>query len=166
MKKLIVISLMLFALWGNSQDKRFTMFARTELADKNTHNDVYDYGFNIGVGINYQMTIIYVEAEVYYFPDLNGIDYTHIQGTILGFNHHSRFEDWRFAVGLIRPGFIIRDGSPHAIIGFDAGIEHYFESGGYIGFKTGYDAKGDSQLWSNEDVHYVWYASIKFGITL
>jgi len=166
MKRLIVLLLMLVALSSYSQDKRFTLFARTELADKNTHNDVYDYGFNIGVGINYQMTIVYFEAETYWFPDLNRIDYLHFQGTLLGFNHHAMKDRLRLFVGLIRPGFILRGGEGHALFGHDFGIEYYLKSGLYIGVKGMYDTRADNKLWNEDHSYHVWSASLKIGITL
>jgi hypothetical protein len=150
----------------SAQDKRFSLSLRTELADKNTHNDEYDYGFNIGVQIEYQMTIIYLNAETYWFPGLNGLDYLHFQGTVLGFNHHSWNEKWRIYLGVLKPGFILRGGGPHALFGHDLGVEHYFNDKYYIGIETGINNKGDSKLWSNDSVHRVWYASISFGITL
>lgn len=166
MRRLIAIPLLLLALMGTAQEKRATVSARTELADKNTHNDGYDYGFNIGIGITYQMTIMYVEAEIYWFPGLNDIDYLHFQGTILGFNHHSYNERWRYSLGLLRPGFVLRGGGPHALFGSDVAIERYFNNGNFIGIKSGYDTKGDSKLWGSDSSHGVWYLSIKFGITL
>lgn len=168
MKKYLIIIVMFILAFTydecHAQDKRFTVFTRTELADKNTHNSTFDYGFNVGVGINYQMTTMYFEAEVYIFPDLNGIDYTHVKGTVLGFNHHSRFEDWRFYLGALNLGLISRQG-PHPMIGQEIGIEKYFNNGMYIGGQWGYDLKTDSKLW-HEAQHVVWYAGIKVGIEI
>lgn len=145
----------------HAQDKRFTFSLRTELADKNTHNEAFNYGFNIGSQIEYQMTVNYFNVEVYAFPGLNDIDYYHLQGTILGFNYHTWDENWRFYVGLLKPGFIYREG-PHAIFGQDLGIEHYFNNGLYVGAEAGWDIKTDSKLW-HEDNHTVLYGSLVFG---
>ena len=164
--KILTLSLIMFCVLGNAQDKRFTLSARTELADKNTHTEVFDYGFNIGVEIEYQMNLLFFNAEVYYFPDLNGIDYTHFQGTVLGINYHSRFDEWRVYASFIRPGFIIREGGPHALFGQDIGVEWYFNEKNYIGIKTGYDIKAESKVWGDDSSHDVWYVSIKFGFVL
>lgn len=165
MKNKVAVLLFIFmSLSGYAQDKRFTFFGRTELADKYTHNDKFDYGFNLGAGVEYQMTILYFNAETYWFPGLNDLDYLHFQGTILGLNHHTFDDKWRFAIGLLRPGFILRDGGPHALFGADAGIERYFNDV-FIGFKGGLDKKGDSKIWGEES-HTVWHLSLKFGIVL
>jgi len=156
---------MLLVLWGYSQDKRFTLSVGTELADKNTHNDKFDYGFNIATQIEYQMTLLYFNAEVYWFPALNDIDYLHFQGTVLGFNYHTNMDRWRLHLGVLRPGFILRDGGPHALFGHDFGIENYIDEKWYYGAKIGVDYKADSKIWG-EDTHTVWYLRLKFGIIL
>jgi hypothetical protein len=169
-QRLIILTIIAIVLTSYNacygQDKRFTFSGRTELADKNTHNDVFDYGFNIGAQIEYQMTILYFNAEAFYFPGLNNLDYLHFQGTVLGLNHHSRNEQWRYYIGILKPGFILRDGGPHALFGHDIGIEHYFNNQFFIGIESGLNTKGDSKVWSNDSSHTVWYISLTFGITL
>jgi hypothetical protein len=162
MKKIVLLLFIIIGLLCSAQTERFTFSLRTELADKNTHNEVYDYGFNLGAEIGYQMDFIYFDAESYWFPELNGIDYLHFQGTILGFNYHTWDERFRGYIGLLKPGFIYREG-PHALFGHDLGLDFYFNEKNYVGIETGLNKKGDSKLWSDDDYHWVWYASVKFG---
>jgi len=164
MKTLMAIPLMLLAILTNAQDKRFTLSIQTELADRNTHNESFDYGFNLGSTIEYQMTTFYFDAGVYVFPGLNDIDYFHFQATLLGLNWHNKFDTNRVYIGIIRPGFIIRDGGPHALMGFDGGFEHYFKTY-FLGVETGWDWKEDSKIWGEEG-HGVWFLAFKIGVIL
>jgi len=132
MKKIIL--LLLLCNFLNAQDKRFTLSLYTELPDANTHNEKYDYGVNIGIQLEYQMTINYFDVEVYTFPELNGVSYTHLKSTLLGFNHHSRFEDVRAYLGIVQTGFILRDSHVYPMAGSEIGLEYYFTNF-YIGLE-------------------------------
>src|SRR5210317_915932 len=106
---LIIITVLSIAIIkANAQDKRFTAFGYTELADKDTHTNAFDYGFNLGAGIEYQMTLMYFKAEVFWFPGLNNIDYFDYKGT-LGFNKHFGFNDTFRAYTGFKIGLIQRD---------------------------------------------------------
>jgi len=165
MKTLLIICFISINL--TAQDKRFTLSAQSELADKNTHNKGFDYGFNIGAELNYQRTVMYNNAEVYVFPGLNGLDYFHLEGTLIGFNHHSFNERWRYYLGLLKGGFIVREKTFGPMVGFDFGIEFYFKNGLFIGGESGYDWKMDDKAWDvNGTGHGVWFTAFKIGITL
>lgn len=161
MKKLIAIPLMLLALYASSQD-RFTLSAFTEFPDKNTHNEKFDYGPNLGVQIEYQGRRIFLDVEAYFFPELNGVGYTHFQGTVLGINFLTRYEDWRFYGGLIKPGFIIRGGYPYPMIGQDLGVEKYFDDF-YIGIQYGHNYSVDDKYWGSDSGIWRQNISIRFG---
>lgn len=166
MKKLIIPLIMLLTLNLTAQDKRFTLNATLDAPDKDTNKDKYQLGIAFGVGIEYQMTLLYFNADTFIFPGLNNSPYFHFQGTVLGFNHHSKFNEWRFHVGVIKPGLIIREGGPHAMIGSDIGIERYFDKM-YVGLESGYDWKEDDKAFnSRAEGHGVWYLALKLGIVL
>lgn len=163
MKQLI---LLLFPLLMFSQDKRFTLSAHFEVPDKNTHTDKLDFGFNMGLELDYQRTVMYNNAEIYYFPDLNGLDYFHVEGTLLGFNWFDMDDYWRYYLGLLKGGFILRPRTFGPMVGSDIGIEHYF-SDFFMGLETGWDYKMDDKAWDvNGTGHGVWYVAFKIGKTL
>lgn len=122
-------------------------------------------GFNIGAGIEYQMTVVYFDADVFFFPDLNGVSYFHAQGTVLGFNSHSKWREWRFKAGVIKPGLIRRSEFTYPMIGSDIGIEYYFDNGVYIGWELSGDWRTDDKYWSSTATGYYQISSgIKLGI--
>ena len=164
MKKIIL--LLLLCNFLNAQDKRFTLSLYTEFPDKNTHNEKFDYALNGGMQIEYQMSIVYFDAEIYHVADLNGMSYTHLQGTVLGFNGHSRFDEWRFYVGAIKLGMIFRDRYIYPMFGSDVGLEYYFNDF-YIGLQFGQDFCTDDKLW-NTDAEGFWRynAGLRLGIEL
>lgn len=160
MKNLIIL---LFPILIFSQDKRFTLSAHFELPDKNTHTKKLDFGFNMGLELDYQRTVMYNNAEAYYFPDLNDMDYFHFQGTLIGFNWFDRDDCWRYYLGLLKGGFILRPTTFAPMVGSDTGIEHYFRSF-FIGLETGYDWKRDDKAWDVNGIgHGVWYIAFKIG---
>lgn len=166
MKRLIAIPLMLFALIGNTQDKRFTISAQSELADKDTHNEGFDYGFNIGLAIDYQRTVMYNNVEVFVFPGLNDLGYMHVEGTLVGFNFHLDQDHWRTYIGALKGGFINRGNYWYPMVGFDGGIEFYLASGLFIGGEAGWDWKTDDKYWGSDTGHGVGYVAFKLGFTL
>jgi hypothetical protein len=165
MKKTIIILALILGINSNAQDKRFTISLRTELADKNTHNDKFDYGFNVGSKISYQRQIMYLDAEIYYFPNLNNMNYIHFESTLLGFNHHSWDDTWRINLGVIKVGSIYRNNDFYGLIGHEIGVEHYFKNKTFIGVKTGIDYKADSKIWSQNSTHTVYFLTIEFGLS-
>ena len=95
-------------------------------------NEVYPFAVNnnisgniSNVAVEYQMTINYFDVEVYTFPDLNGVPYTHLKSTLLGFNHHSRFEDVRAYIGVVQTGFIFRNDYIYPMAGSEIGFEYF-----------------------------------------
>lgn len=166
MKHLSLALIAMITMAAYAQD-RFTLSVQTELADKNTHNTGFDYGFNIGVSIDYQRKIMYNNAEVYLFPQLNGMDYFHLQCTLVGFNHRSFNDRWRGYLGLLKGGFIVRENTFGPMVGSDAGVEHYITPRFLIGIETGYDWKMDDKAWDvNGTGHGVWFVAFKIGVTL
>jgi len=57
MKKLLTIILVISSLTSYSQDKRFSTYMSVD------PYATYKDGFNIGLGIEYQMTLMYFKAE-------------------------------------------------------------------------------------------------------
>ena len=162
MKKLIIIAIALLGLVANAQDKRFSVFTYADPVA--THKD----GFNIGFGVDYQMTRMYFKAQVFVFPDLRGKTYTEITGTPLGFNLHDKFNHWRIYGGL-KLGAIIRDRGPFPTYGFESGIEYYFNGssdGLFVGIVASIDRRTDGRVW-DIDIEPYWRNSgfIKFGFT-
>jgi hypothetical protein len=164
MKTLLIICFISINL--TAQDKRFTLSAQSELADKNTHNDEFDYGFNIGLSVDYQMSLNYFSAEIFVFPDLNNNDYFHFEGTLLGFNFFDADVCWRYYIGVLKGGFVVREDTFGPMVGFDAGVEHYFKDF-FIGIDGGFDWKTDDKAWDvNGTGHGVWFTAFKIGIKL
>jgi hypothetical protein len=156
MKKLSLLLMLIITSYLSAQDVRFA-------ANIYTEPQLYSSdGFNIGVGIEYQMTVTYFDVNAFVYPDLNGFTYSHIQGTILGFNHHTRFQDWRFKLGVIKPGIIRRDGHPHPMIGSDIGIEYYANQF-YIGGQVSGDYRTDNKIWGEDKGFYRVSVGVKFG---
>lgn len=162
---ILIITLIFLVLKANAQDVRFTLNLETGIPDRNTHTEQYEYAFNLGGAIEYQMSITYFGAEIYLVPELNDKTYLHLQGTILGFNKHFNYDTWRVYLGAIKPGLIFRDQGTYPMIGFDGGFERYFNDW-YIGLDSGIDYKTDDKLWNSDEGHVVWYSKFKIGIVL
>jgi len=153
MKLMIIFSLVILSISINAQDKRFTSYAYTEPM-------AYDDGFNIGLAIEYQMTIMYFKVQTFIFPDLNGISYFDLQGTILGFNYH--YNDYRLFLGG-KTGIIKRDKYIYPVVGVEFGLERYFNSF-YIGGQGSWDFRMDDKYWNAKATGYWRYnAGIKIG---
>lgn len=145
-----------------AQDKRFTVFAYTD------PNATLKDGFNIGAGIDYQMTIVYFKAQAFVFPDLRGKKYLEFTGTPIGFNQHLFNDSFRVYEGF-KLGLIKRDYT-HPMIGFESGIEYYFNSyndGLFIGFGGSYDYRIDGKE-EEIDIKPYWRLSglFKIGFTI
>ena len=147
----------LIALSAYSQDKRFTLHTFTD------PNATIKDGFNIGLGIEYQMTIMYFKAQTFYFPGLNGKGYLDYEGTVLGFNLHSKFDDYRLFTGF-KAGFIHRDNVTFPKVGLEAGFDYYFRDF-YIGIQLSRDYRSDGKIWN---VKNYWRNNgfLKIGIEL
>lgn len=148
----LVIILMLLMAWAaKAQDKRFTASIFSDPVA------IYKDGFNVGAAIEYQMTVTYFKAQVFAFPDLRGVSYYHLQGTVLGLNHHTYRDEFRLygggKLGLIQR----RDGNSYTYptFGFEAGIEWYpskDENGFYIGIEVSADWRQDFMYWGTDPV--------------
>jgi hypothetical protein len=151
MRKALILFLFLgYAL--HAQDVRFTASVYAE--PQHYSENIYDKadGFNIGAQIEYQMTITYVDAEIFYFPKLNGVDYAHIQGTLFGLNFHNRMKTQRIYAGLLKIGLISREWKYHyPMVGLDVGIEQYIGDRFYVGIQAGWDYCTDDKYWGVAD---------------
>lgn len=167
MKKLL-LAMMIFGISlqaQNNSDDRFTLGLKTELLDDNTHNDSFDYGFNIGAELQYQMKTIYIKPTVFYAPTLNDIPYFDIDARV-GFNWRSQRDESRIFIGGIL-GVINREGWGHAKVGAELGYELYFSNSIYTGLYLDYQYKHDDKIWRNTDSgHDVVSAGLTFGFVL
>lgn len=157
MKKFLVLLMMfLMAYCANAQDKRFTAFIYTDGVA--TIKD----GFNIGAGVDYQMTQMYFKSQVFVFPDLRGKKYIDFGGSV-GFNQHFGRDTWRTYQGF-KVALIYRD-DIHPSPGFEIGIDKYFK-GFYIGGGWSYDLRTDGKE-EDPDIKDYWRLSglLKVGIT-
>lgn len=124
-----------------------------------------DDGFSLGIGLEKQESLLYYGAEIYAFPQLNGIDYGHLLGRFgLGINL-DRFQTFKI-IGGVRGGLIYRgDSLNYANMGVEGGLQ--IKIGNVYGMLIGsIDSRTDSKYYSNVDhitVKSVW---VKIGIGL
>ena len=155
--KILTIIIVLTSFKTYSQDKRFTVYGYTDPSA--THKD----GFNIGMGIEYQMQNTYVKTQLFAFPNLRGKDYLEWSTVpFTSYNLHSFNDKWRLYSGF-KLGLIKRE-STHPFIGFEGGIDYYFNNGTYIGLISSYDLRTDGKEWE-ADIPDYWRFSgfIKVG---
>lgn len=162
------IALLGFLALCNAQDNssdKFTLGIKTEALDNNTHNDSYDYGFNAGVELQYQMERFYIKPTVFYAPTLNNIPYFDFDVRV-GIHWRSKRDESRiFLGGLI--GAINREGWGHGKIGAELGYEIYFNNAFYAGLYTDYQYKHDDKIWrNNASGHSVVSCGLTLGIIL
>lgn len=142
--KIVLLTLLIITsvLYATAQDKRFTAY--TFLDAIATTKD----GFNVGFGLEYQMTVIYIKTQAFLFPGLRGKDYAEYTGAV-GFNYHSFWNTYRVFAGL-KAGTIKRDSLPHATYGLEIGLEYYpnkLLQGIYIGVQLSRDRRTDGKVW-------------------
>ena len=157
MKKTILILAIILGINANSQDKRFTFYGYSD------PNATIQDGFNIGFGIEYQMENIYIKTQIFAFPNLRGKDYFE-WSTIpfTSFNKHLLFDDLRLYTGF-KLGLIKRD-VIHPFIGFESGIDYYFDNKFYIGLICSEDLRTDGKEWENDIPNYWRFSGfIKIG---
>lgn len=151
-KALIVLCITVgFSLHSQDFKKKFavTVF-------NSTNAWVQGDGANMGINLQYQHPIVYVGADVFYYPDLRGFTYTHTIGTFgFNFNLLNQFREpkLRLFTGL-RSGFIHRDNLSHPLLGFEIGLQVNLTETIFIGGRYAYDKCGDSQVWSNDAYQY------------
>ena len=147
-----------------SQSEKFTGSIIMEPQHYVSIGDWNGDGFNIGGAIEYQMVELnYFKAEVFVFPDLNGITFTSFQG-VVGIHHRTRQDNIRYYTGF-RSGIVYRQG-PTPTLGFELGIEYYFNKF-FIGLEPTYDYRTDGDVWGKDERNYWQYsARLKLGIVL
>ena len=163
MKKPLLALILTSVLSINAQDVRTTLGV---FFDPNaTRID----GFNVGVNLEYQRTVMYNKLTVFYFPNLRGKDYLELSATIMGFNHHlGYFKTHRLNVGF-KCGLIIREtsGAPHPMLGAEGGYQWYLTKNLYLGVIGSYEYRVDNKVWDASAEPY-WrlngYATIGFTL--
>lgn len=132
--KLLVYIVFFLSTLGFTQDKRFTTLVYSEPV-------AYKDGFNIGLGVEYQMHNIYFKVQTFGFPELNGIDYADFYGS-LGFNQHLGLqENFRLYQGF-KLGFIFRN-NVYPTVGAEIGADYYFKHFG-LGLEFGVNYLDDT----------------------
>lgn len=154
---LLTLVLLMLMLNTNAQDKRFTAYT----FGHPLHSD----GFNIGIGVDYQMTIMYFKAHVYTFPDLNGITYTELAGGVGINKHFGMFDTVRIFAG-IKAGVLHRNG-PYRLLGGEIGIEYYIPNTNiFVGYNGHYTHRQDGRQWNiNAEDYWRGSSFLKVGIT-
>ncbi|TXE18599.1 hypothetical protein ES692_06030 [Psychroserpens burtonensis] len=162
--KYTIVMLMLMHITKiEAQDKRFTFSVYTEPQHYST--DIWNEadGFNIGLAIEYQMTIMYLKAQTFIFPDLNGATYFDFQATLIGFNHHSKRDNYRIFAGG-KAGLIKRESYTYPVVGLEYGFEYYFDNTFFIGLQASNDYRTDDKYWDSSASGYMSFnAGLKFG---
>ena len=97
------------------------------------------------------MNYFYTGAQGYVFPDLRGISYTHIVGSV-GFNLHTNNSKWRFFTGA-HGGALFRNGA-RAIAGIEGGVDFKIKDNLYIGVGGTYDIRTDGKVWGMNEQNY------------
>ena len=158
---LVVIWYLLFANYITAQ-AQYTVGISTEWADKNTHNEGFDYGFNIGGHIEYQHENrwLYLRARTFYFPELNNIPYFDFDGGG-GLNWRSWNDVHRIYLGAFT-GVINRKGWGHPKVGLEVGYDLYWSERVYSGIRADTQYKYDNKSWGEDGGHNV--KSISFII--
>lgn len=154
---LTLVLIVLCCTISNGQDKRFTAYAFSHPGHKD--------GFNIGVGVDYQMTIMYFKAQYFVFPELNGITYNEVVG-VVGFNHHLGMFDTFRIFGGFKAGLLYRNG-PYPVVGGEVGFDWYIPNTNiFIGVNSHLTYREDGKQWEVNAEEY-WRGSnfIRLGIT-
>lgn len=149
MKKLALIILLFTAIQTIAQDREYKFSAFTFSDPYATLKD----GVNAGVGIEYQMNVMYFKAQTFIFPDLNGITYLDVVGVPLGINIHNKFDNYRLFTGL-KLGVIFRGGGPNPLAGIEAGIDVNITKQFYLGIQSSYDYRTDGRVWEAHADNY------------
>lgn len=157
MKRLIAIPLMLLVLLGNSQDSKISV---TQSPGS------YSDGWSFGLQYEHQTGIVYYGVEIYIFPNLHDMPYSHYIGRF-GFKHEFKFLiPMRVFIGG-RAGLINREGSfGYALLGLGSGIDFFIpKTPFFVGLSIATDEKTDSKRWGNDDSHNVKSGFFRIGIT-
>lgn len=143
MKKAITVLLLIacIAISYSQQDleKKFTFYTLTEPIE-------YKDGFNVGVGVEYQMNIFYFGISTFVYPNLNGYAYIDLKATILGLNQHFNNQHRIYAGGVV--GTIYRGGQPNPTAGAEFGYDFTFpNSNVFLGVGGNYLYRSDFEFW-------------------
>lgn len=117
----------------------------------------WDDGASIGLQFEGMNTIVYYGAELYLFPNLHNMDYTHLIGRV-GLNHYIGRDPYFSKVRLFaggRGGAIQRDGTYYGLLGLEAGIDVIPFTNFFGRISATSDMKADSKIWSNDSYHTV-----------
>lgn len=121
-------------------------------------------GVNVGGHIELQGKVLYVRGRMFFFPELNGMDYLDADGGI-GVNWRSRNDQSRIYAGVFI-GAINRDflGWGNGKTGIEVGYDFYLDNGFYFGVKLDNQYKHDDKTWRhNASGHSVNSAGIVLG---
>ena len=155
MKKLLFI--LLFSLSMTAQENSLSII---------TSPGAYDDGFNIGAQYTYDAhpKLVYTGVELFYFPDLNDITYTHIMGRFGLFKEWGNYNRILRIYGGMRIGKIFREGhdGPYVNLGEELGVQFTIDCW-FIGLAWSHDDRTDSTIW-NVDHFEVNSGWIQMGI--
>lgn len=164
MKNLLLTLLLAVSLTAIGQD-----FKKSNKISLFTAPGAYEDGANFGISYEYFNRVIYVGPEIYNFPDLNKITYTHALARIgLNYNFLQQLgtdDNILRVYSGVRLGFIFRDQNTYPLLGFEAGIDFNIPTTNiYTGVSISRDQKGDCKLYSNQDHHMVNAVFVKLGL--
>lgn len=143
---LIETLIFIFCMKASSQD------VRTTLGLYSDPNATRIDGFNIGMTLDYQRQIGYNKVNIFWFPNLRGLDYFEVSATVLGFNKHiGYFKIHRLHAGF-KLGAVFREssGTPNPMLGFESGYECYITPDFYIGVLATQEYRTDNKVWNSQ----------------
>lgn len=160
---LTIAFMFLVVMCSKAQDVRTTIgiYSDPVATDKD--------GFNIGATLDYQRTVMYLKVNLFYFPNLRGLDYLEVSATLLGFNAHLGYFNTHRIHGGFKTGGVFREttGAPHPMMGFESGYEWYITDDFFIGLLASYEYRTDNKVWqANAEPFWRKNGYIKIGITL
>lgn len=117
MKKQLLMLCLLFSLNSIAQDREHK-FASTLTTGYGVELEEY----YIGTTIEYQMNVIYVKGQIATTIVTKSSDVFEFGGVPLGFNYHSRWNDYRVYAGL-KLAVAIVESEPNAMAGIETGID-------------------------------------------
>lgn len=162
MKKIILtvfLGLLFSSTVINSQDRELK-FSTALIIDPNA--TIKD-GFNIGISLDYQMTLMYFKLQAFYFPKLNNVDYLELSGVLIGFNYHNNRNLYRVYSGF-KLGTIRREQNPFPMIGIESGLDINFSKKMYLGLMATYNYRIDGKIWeSHSDPYWRLSGFVKIG---
>jgi len=151
----------------------FALPTQAQSLDNNSNNitvitspGAYDDGFNFGVQYEHQWNLPYVGVEVFHFPDLHDITYTHLIGRAGVGQEYGNPVGWKYRWNIgFRGGRVFRDGydGPFALLGAEIGAQVTLPFGLFGKLIYAPESKTDSAIW-NKDNHTVHSVFAGIGI--